>query len=62
MTRILALFRVHYFLLAQAPDRFKAGAKKGGLTENDSLNVKQILLLNSTSSVEALTKRKKETI
>lgn len=59
MTRILALFRVHYFLLAQAPGRFKAEAKKVG---NDSLNVKQILLLNSTSSVEALTKRKKETI
>lgn len=59
MTRILALFRIHYFLLAQAPGRFKAGAKKEG---NNSLNVKQILLLNSTSSVEALTKRKKETI
>lgn len=59
MTRILALFRVHYFLLAQVPGRFKAGAKREG---NNSLNVKQILLLNSTSSVEALTKRKKETI
>lgn len=59
MTRILALFRVHYFLLAQVPGRFKAGAKKEG---NNSLNVKQIVPLNSTSSVEALTRRKKETI